>query len=165
MALRASTFLSRGFTLIELMVVVIASILLGIAIPSYMSQVRQSRRTEAKTAVLDLAGREERYFSTAVAYTTAAASLGYPNGLGAANPIGSGYYYLTVCSPAVGACAAGMNMTNVPPAPSFTIVAVPVAGQTQALDNQCQFFAVDSTGQQYAQDNGGNNNTTYCWGN
>ena len=53
---------NRGFTLIELMVVVvIATILLGIAVPSYMSQVRQSRRTEAKTALLDLAGREERF--------------------------------------------------------------------------------------------------------
>jgi len=49
---------AAGFTLVELMiVVVIASILLAIAVPSYMTQVRESRRTEAKTALLDLAGR------------------------------------------------------------------------------------------------------------
>ena len=60
-----------GFTLIELMVVVaIATILFAIAIPSYVTYIRQSRRTEAKTAVLDLAGREERYLSTnPTAYT------------------------------------------------------------------------------------------------
>src|SRR5437016_2759671 len=46
-----------GFTLIELMVVVaIATILFSIAIPSYMTYIRQSRRTEAKTAVLVLGG-------------------------------------------------------------------------------------------------------------
>ena len=64
MDFRAARF-SRGMTLIELMmVVVIATILMSIAVPSYMSQVRQSRRIEAKTALLDLAGREERFFST-----------------------------------------------------------------------------------------------------
>ena len=56
---------SRGMTLIELMiVVVIVSILASIAVPSYIQQVRKSRRVQAKTALLDLAGREERYFST-----------------------------------------------------------------------------------------------------
>jgi type IV pilus assembly protein PilE len=50
---------SRGFTLVELMVViVIASILMAIAIPSYKTSIRKSRRTDAKTALLDLAGRE-----------------------------------------------------------------------------------------------------------
>jgi len=62
---------SAGFTLVELMaVVLIASILLSIAIPMYMQQVRHGRRTDAKTAVMDLAGREERMFSTTNAYST-----------------------------------------------------------------------------------------------
>ena len=136
---------SRGFTLIELMiVVVIGSILLSIAIPSYMSQIRQSRRTEARTAILDLAGREERFFSTnSASYTAAPASLGYA-GFGVANPVASGYYYLTVCSPA---CA-----PSAVPGPSYSVTATPVPGQSQAQDTQCQAFAVDSAGQQYAQD-------------
>ena len=155
---------SRGFTLIELMiVVVIATILLSIAVPSYMSQVRQSRRTEAKTAILDLAGREERYLSTNPAgYTSNPAFLGY-GGFGVGNPIGSGYYYLTVCSPA-GTCA-GVNMPNPPPAPSYTIVATPVPGQSQVNDTQCQQFAVDSSGQQYATDGTGGAQSQFCWAN
>src|SRR5215469_934655 len=82
----------EGFTLIELMVVVaIATILLSIAIPNYMNYARQSRRSEAKTALLDLAGREESYFSTnGTAYTNVAASLGFNAAWGAA--FGSGYY-------------------------------------------------------------------------
>ena len=79
MQLHSLTRALRGFTLVELMVVVvIATILLSIAVPSYMSQVRQSRRTEAKTAVLDLASREERYFSTnGSIYSVTPADLGY----------------------------------------------------------------------------------------
>src|SRR5262252_10898029 len=90
----------RGFTLIELMVVVvIATVLLSIAVPSYMSQVRQSRRTEAKNAVLELAGREERFFATnGVNYSQLAADLGYL-ALPAVG-VGSGYYTLSVCTPA-----------------------------------------------------------------
>jgi type IV pilus assembly protein PilE len=166
MSLQPAASFSRGFTLIELMVVVvIATILLSIAVPSYMSQVRQSRRTEAKTAILDLSGREERYLSTNPAsYTNNPAFLGY-GGFGVANPIGSGYYYLTVCSPATATCVPGLNMPNPPAAPSYTIVATPVPGQSQVSDLQCQAFAVDAAGQQYAVDSAGNDQTKYCWAN
>src|ERR1700731_5354958 len=97
----ARSFRPGGFSLIELMVVVaIATILFAVAVPSYLTYIRQSRRTEAKTAVLDLAGREERYLSTnPAAYTNVPGNLGYA-GFGAGNPVGSGYYFLTVCSPA-----------------------------------------------------------------
>jgi type IV pilus assembly protein PilE len=160
MELRAGKGVS-GFTLVELMiVVVIAVILLSVAIPSYMAQMRQSRRTEAKTALLDLAGREESYFSTnGSSYTAAAANLGYA-AFGV--PIGSGYYQIKVCSPAAGGCTAGLGMPNPPAAPSYTLVATPVAGQSQANDAQCTAFAVDSTGQQFATGTGG---TAYCWSN
>jgi type IV pilus assembly protein PilE len=149
---------SRGFTLVELMVVVvIATMLLAIAVPSYMSQIRQSRRTEARTAILDLAGREERYLSTNPAgYTNVPALLGYP-GFGAANPVASGYYYLSVCSPA---CAPSLVA-----APSYTITALPVAGQSQIKDTQCASFSVDSTGKQFASNSAGADSTAYCWAN
>ena len=156
----------RGFTLLELLVVVvIATILMSIAVPSYMTQIRQSRRTEAKTAILDLSGREERYLSTNPAgYTNTPALLGYA-GFGVGNPIGNGYYYLTVCSPATATCVPGLNMPNPPAAPSYTIVASPVPGQSQVKDLQCQLFAVDAAGQQYAVDSNGNDQTKYCWAN
>ena len=160
----------RGFTLVELMVVVvIATILLAVAVPSYMSQIRQSRRTEARTAVLDLAGREERYFSTnAATYSTTPSDLGYA-GLGQPNPVGSGYYYLTVCSPA---CAPSGLAVSAPGAPSYTVIALPVAGTSQANDTPCQGFAVDSTGAQFAETGGAwaaanpaNASAASCWSN
>jgi type IV pilus assembly protein PilE len=147
-----------GFSLIELMVVVvIAAILVSLALPSYMLQVRQSRRTEARTAILDLAGREERFFSTNGAnYTNAPGSLGY-NALPAI--VGTGYYQLSVCVPA-GACDPNPNP---PAAPSYYISAVPVAGQSQVNDLQCQSFGVDSAGRQFARDSAGNDNSVLCW--
>jgi len=154
---RAAKSLSSGFSLIELMtVVVIATILLSIAVPSYMSQVRQSRRTVAKTAVLDLAGREERYLSTNGAiYSTTPTDLGYAG----AFPVLVGpdnYYTLTVCSPAAN-CDPNANP---PPAPSYYITATPVAGSSQAGDTQCTSFSVDSTGQQFST---GTFASAQCW--
>ena len=67
-----------GFTLIELMITVaIIGILSAIAYPSYESYVRKSRRVDAKNALLDLASRQERYFSVNNKYSTTAADLGY----------------------------------------------------------------------------------------
>ena len=86
---------ARGFTLIELMIVVaIVAILAMVAFPSYMESMRKSRRAEAKTALLDLAARQERYFTTHNAYTDRPDHLGYGS---AAFPIdvrsGSTAYY------------------------------------------------------------------------
>jgi type IV pilus assembly protein PilE len=161
MQLRTAARSSRpagGFTLIELMVVVaIATILFAIAVPSYMTYIRQSRRVEAKTALLDLAAREERYLSTnPAAYTATPGFLGY-TGFGTANPVGSGYYYLTVCAPATVVCA-----PNPPATPSYSIMATPAAGQSQVNDAQCTSFSVDSTGQQFST---GSGTVAYCWAN
>jgi type IV pilus assembly protein PilE len=147
-----------GFSLIELMVVVaIATILFAVAVPSYLTYIRQSRRTEARTAVLDLAGREERFFSTSgAAYSVTPAQLGY-----AALPvvIGGGYYQLAVCSPAAN-CDPN---ANVPAAPSYYVTATAVGGQTRDL--QCFSFSVDSTGRQFAVDSTGADATQFCWAN
>ena len=51
-------FRHRGFTLMEMMiVVVILGVLVTIAYPSYQEQVRKSRRGDAKQALLDAASR------------------------------------------------------------------------------------------------------------
>src|SRR5579872_5390333 len=150
---------SAGFTLIELMiVVVIATILLSIAIPSYLSQVRQSRRTEAKTALLDLAGREESFFSTnGSQYTIAATSLGYTAWNVGNSP--SGYYTVTVACVAIQGAALGCDPNaNAPAGPSYYLTATPVG--SQANDTQCGTFAVDSLGNQFSN---GTLPSAQCW--
>ncbi|CAG9181204.1 type IV pilin protein [Cupriavidus pinatubonensis] len=69
---------ARGFTLMELLVVVaIVGILASIAYPNYMENVRASRRTDAKTALLDFATRQERFFTMQNRYSASADTLGY----------------------------------------------------------------------------------------
>ena len=145
-----------GFTLTELMVtLLIGAILLSIAVPSYTSQMRKSRRTEARAALLDLATREERFLSLNNAYTNSSKNLGYST---ADTPVsnqvvGSGYYQITVPAPtAAGAATAAI----------FTATATPVAGKSQANDAQCASFTVASSGMQSSVDANGNTTTAAC---
>jgi len=142
----------NGFTLVELMVViVIGAILATIAVPAYTGQIRKSRRTEARTAVLDLASREERYMSTNMAYSAAATDLGYT---ALPTAVGSGYYSLA--APTVGASTATAPAT-------FTVTASPVSGKGQDKDTLCASFTVDSTGKQSSLNSGGTDSTATCW--
>ena len=141
-----------GFTLIELMVtIVVASILAAIAIPAYTSQIRKSRRTEARTALLDLASREERFNSTNSAYTSSLASLGYTG----AWPlkVGSGYYQITAVVCAAVTCGADAGTGA-----AFLLTATPLAPQNQ--DTICGSFTLDSTGTQAVT---GTGTASTCW--
>ena len=64
---------SRGFTLIELMIVVaIIGILAAIAFPSYQNSVRRSNRAAAQAYMMDVANRQQLYLSTAREYADTA---------------------------------------------------------------------------------------------
>src|SRR5580700_1233120 len=124
---------SSGFTLVELIVaMVIAAILAAVAIPAYSNYVRKARRTDAKTALLDMASLEERYFSVNNAYTTTASALGYT-----AFPVtvGSGYY--TIAAPTV------TGATTAAPA-TFSLTATAIG--TQVNDTLCTTFTLTQAG-------------------
>lgn len=83
----------RGFTLLELMIVVgIAAVIAPIAIPSYQEQTRKSRRAAATAALIDATSRQEQFFLDNKTYTTTIAA----GGLNMAAVTESGTYTLSV---------------------------------------------------------------------
>jgi type IV pilus assembly protein PilE len=159
---RSSIRGARGFSLLELIIaMVITAILASIAIPAYNSYILKSHRTEAKSALLDLASMEERYFSTQNQYSQTPTDLGYT---GAAFPVvvGSGWYQVDI-----------PNATFVPATPptalapagtpaSYSLVATPVAGSVQVNDTACTSFTLTSSGIQTATGTDPNPNVD-CW--
>jgi type IV pilus assembly protein PilE len=140
-----------GFTLVELMItVVVLAIIVGIAVPSYQQQVRKSRRADARNALLDLAGREERFLSISNSYSQTPADMGY-----ATFPVtvNNGYYQLTVAVPD----PAQPGVT-----PSYIITATYFG--PQVADTDCAQFTVNQLGQQAALTAGAAVNTATCWG-
>lgn len=149
----------HGFTLIELVIaMIVAAILAAIAIPAYSSFVREGRRTDAKSALLDLASLEERYFTTTNTYSSAASDLGYGS---AAWPVtvGSGYYQ--VAQPVVSAAVAPTTSTPAGTPASFSITATPVGDQ--ANDTECASFTVTSQGAHTSLSNSGADTSSTCW--
>jgi type IV pilus assembly protein PilE len=114
---------AKGFTLIELMVVLsIIAIIAAIAIPSYNEQVRKSRRADAVRTIGQLQLSLERWRAENPSYAncspTPCGSGTYPTAPTAAD---SPYYTLQFIDP-------------VPTATGYTITAAPRTGSAQAGD-------------------------------
>ena len=134
----------RGFSLIELMIVVLViGILAAIAIPAFQNYVTRAARTKATRALLDLAGREERYFYSNNTYTTATASVGLPT-----------TYCVDSCSDA------RFYTVTIPSASSsdYTLQAAPGGTQLQQ-DTQCGTLTLNRAGVKTPAQS-----SARCWG-
>jgi len=67
-----NTVHKKGFTLIELMIVLaIVAILVALALPSFQDTVRKSRRSDAMNGILNIHLAQERYRANNATYGTA----------------------------------------------------------------------------------------------
>ena len=151
--MRHKKIANQGFSLIELMVVVlILGIIAAIAIPNYTRWVTQSRRTDAQTALLNVANRLEKYFSYCNTYTTVTAGVWPANcppepggaGLGLGNPLLSPdrHYVITIQGGTLNGAAVASTNYIINAVPASALVGT---GQ-QVNDAECTQFRLDSTG-------------------
>lgn len=120
-----------GVTLLELMAVVMVIGVLGmIALPSYRQYVMRAQRTEAKSALLQLATNQERFYLANRRYGATAdlAALGFPSGKSE-----KGTYAITI---------AGADATT------YTATATPTTGGAvdMTLDAMCTSFSMTAQG-------------------
>jgi len=125
-----------GMTLVELMVVLlIVAVLASIALPSYRQYVLRSHRVEAKTALLNLAAAQEKYYLTNNTYADDIDLLGL------SGVTENGWYDIEITD--------GDTV-------GFSATATATAKDQQDTDTRCASFTIDSTGLKTAT-------STDCW--
>ena len=131
---------NHGFSLIELLIVmVVASILAMIAVPSYQDSVRKSRRAEGKVLMTDTAQRLERCYSQFGSYDNDGCAI--QDGDDIESP--GEFYTLTVA---------------IPNATTFTLTAAPQGPQVD--DEMCGELTLTNTG---LRDRSGSGDIQKCW--
>ena len=133
----------RGFTLIELMIVVgVIAILAMFAIPSYLEYVRKGKRSDGVRVISELQLGLERYRSECPTYVNSPLTC-----LGLVYPIASASSYYTVT-------ISGQSTTG------YTVTAVP---KTSFSDPKCANLIMTNVNSVSTPTSSGTQSSDYCW--
>jgi type IV pilus assembly protein PilE len=136
----------RGFTLIELMVVVaIIAIIAAFAVPSYLNYGIRARRSDGQNMLLKVADAQERYYAANNHYGSLN-QLGYTTM--ASQRSEKGYYQLSM-DPASDSTSAVV----------YTATATPVSGGPQVKDT-CGALTINNAG---VKGQSGSTTNGTCW--
>ena len=137
---------SRGFSLIELLIVIVVlSLLTVIATVSYQDSVRKARRGDAKAVLLELAQLMERNYTETNRFDKDTADNDYELPFTTSPKDGTKKYYT-------------ITPTTLTPQ-TFTLQAAPIAPQTK--DTRCMTLTLDNTGTKGMS--GGSSTSAECW--
>lgn len=138
----------RGFTLIEVMIVVaVVAILAAIAYPSYVESVRKSRRAEARAQLMETAQYMQRFYSQNDSFKRA---------IDATEDITLPTTLTSV--PRQGARTYDIGFTSLTPS-AFSLQAVPTGSME---GDRCGTFTLDSTGRRDVENENGLT-VSDCW--
>jgi type IV pilus assembly protein PilE len=142
---------AKGFTLIELMIVVaIVAILASLAYYNYSRYAMRARRADGRELLMRVAAAQERFYTNTNGYVIATSNIGLtpPQGLGLGVTSAGGHYTITV-----GPGSSGDAL-------SFILSANPVAGDVQSHD-VCGSLTIDNVGNKGASP--GTTTNGSCW--
>lgn len=133
---------ARGFTLLELMiVVVIIAILAAVAIPTFGRYAIRAHRVDGQELLLRIANAQERFYATNNHYG-ALTELGYANPA----PTEKGYYNVSMVPAAASTSAQ-----------TFTATATPTTAQAK---DDCKNLTIDNSG---VRASSGTTTNGSCW--
>jgi type IV pilus assembly protein PilE len=150
---------SAGFTLIELMIAVaIIVILMSIAYPSYLNQIRAARRADAMSALLKCAAQQARYYGSRVPPSYMTTTVANTNSLCQATD--ENYYNIALANSNCATTVSGTTYYT-----CFTATASPVSGGGQSEDSDCATFSITHTGLKSSLGSASQDTTSKCWKN
>jgi type IV pilus assembly protein PilE len=134
-----TTLRTRGFTLIEMMIVVaLIGIISAVAYPSYQGQMQRSRRASATACLSEMSNAMERAYTTTMQYPSTLPTL-------SCTADNSAYYTISLVT-------ASSSTTT------YVVQAVPTGPQVK--DTKCNTLTLDNRGIKTAS---GTDTVANCW--
>lgn len=122
---------TAGFSLLELLIALaVIGLITAIALPTYQESTLRSGRADGKSALMQVAAAQERYYSANNTYSTNAAPFANPPEATIDSPDGKYEISVSACS--------GGTIAN-----CFVATATPQGSQTNDV---CTSLTIDSTG-------------------